>query len=413
MQSFLARNKGVAILALLLAVGGGYYWTHRSAPAPDAGAANGARGGAGGGNRPQPVSVAVVQRADVPIWVSAVGTAVPRNLVTVRTRVDGQLMRVHFREGQMVKQGQLLAEVDPRPFQAQLDQANGQLARDAALLDNARLDLARYRDLWAKDSISRQQLDTQDALVRQYQGSVENDKAQVASARLQLEYASTIAPVSGRIGLRQVDPGNQIHAADANGIASIAQVQPMTVVFAIPESFLPGINQNRGELVVEAWDREQKIRLARGRLLSTDNQIDTSTDTIKLKAEFSNQDGVLFPNQFVNTRLLIGTRKDALVIPGAALLQGARGPFVYVADQDGKVASVQVTPGPVDGDRIAVDGPLQPGNRVVTDGTDKLRDGARVEIIDAATRARAAGGAGQKGGKGWGHKPSGAPGQKP
>jgi multidrug efflux system membrane fusion protein len=336
----------------------------------------------------------------------------------------------------MVKQGALLAEVDPRPFQAQLDQANGQLARDSALLDNARADLARYRDLWAKDSVARQQLDTQDALVRQYQGTVENDRAQVASAKLQLDYARVTAPVSGRVGLRQVDPGNQVHASDANGIVVIAQIQPMTVVFAVPESVLPALNSRSGEggrIVVEAWDREQKNRLAAGTLLSTDNLIDTATGTIKLKAEFANADAALFANQFVNARLLLGVRRDALVVPGAAVLQGSRGTFVYAVDQDGKVAAVNITPGPVDGGLTAIDGPLQPGSRVVTDGTDKLRDGAKVEIIEPGKAAGMRGKGGKGGGRGeaktqagmpaqqgaaaagksWGHKPGGAPEQKP
>jgi multidrug efflux system membrane fusion protein len=427
MPSFFARNKGVKTLVLVAAIaalGGAYYWNQRPPADPSVAAAGkpalSARGGAG--NRPQPVSVAEVKRADVPIWVSAVGTAVPRNLITVHTRVDGELMKLPFSEGQMVKKGQLLAEIDPRSYQAQLDQANGQLARDAALLENAKMDLARYRDLWAKDSIAKQQLDTQDALVRQYQGTVENDRAQVASAKLQVEFTRVTAPVSGRIGLRQVDPGNQVHAADANGIIIIAQVQPMTVVFAVPESVLPALNQRsreRAPISVEAWDREQKNRLAAGRLLTTDNQIDPTTDTIKMKAEFANQDGVLFPNQFVNTRLLLGVRKDALVVPSAAIMQGARGAYVYVVDKDGKVATVTVTPGTVDGNLTSVEGELQPGSRVVTDGTDKLREGGKVEVIDPNLRAkggssrRGSGQGGQDGKPGkWGHKPSVAPEQK-
>jgi len=377
-------KMAIAVIVLAAAGYAGYSYFTASAPAADAGAGRAGRGG--GANRPQPVSVAEVKSADVPIWVAAVGTAVPRNLVTVHTRVDGELLSVHFREGQMVTQGQLLAEVDPRPYQVQLTQANGQLARDAAQLKNAEIDFERYRELWAKDSIAKQQVDTQEALVRQYRGTVEADQGQVDSAKLQLTYTHITAPISGRVGLRPVDAGNQVHASDANGIAIIAQLQPMTVVFAVPESYLPAIGQRVAggdDVAVEAWDREQKTRLASGRLLTTDNLIDTATGTIKMKAEFANKDSTLFPNQFVNTRLLLGVRKAALVVPGAAVLQGSRGAYVYVVDGEGAVTSVPVTPGPVDGGLVAVEGKLQPGNRVVTDGADKLRDGAKVEVIAA------------------------------
>jgi membrane fusion protein, multidrug efflux system len=408
MQPFFARHKGKILSAAIVAavIGGGTYLWQLRTTSPSAGAAGGRNGMA---NRVQPVSAAEVRRADVPIWVSAVGTAVPRDLGTVRTRVDGELMKLHFREGETVKQGQLLAEIDARPFQVQLAQAAGQLARDAATLENAKADLARYRDLWAKDSIAKQQLDTQEALVRQSQGTVESDRAQVDNAKLQLEFSRVTAPVGGRIGLRQVDPGNQVHASDTNGIAIIAQLQPMTVVFAVPESYLPAINQRAasgGDIAVEAWDREQRNRLASGRLLTTDNLIDTATGTIKMKAEFANKDNVLFPNQFVNTRLLLGVSKDALVVPGAAVLQGVNGAYVYVVDQAGTVTSIAVTPGPVDGGRVAVEGKLTAGNRVVTDGADKLRDGAKVEVIDQAARTPAAGKAGAPAG-GRRHRPDG------
>mgnify|MGYP002364736311 FL=1 len=350
---------------------------------------------------------------DVPIWLSAIGSAVPRNLVTVRARVDGLLLRVHFTEGQTVKAGQLLAEIDPAPFQAQLAQADGQLARDTAQLNNARLDLARYRDLWAKDSIAKQQLDTQEALVRQYEGAVQNDRGVVDNAKLQLGYTRVTAPASGRIGLRQVDPGNQIHAADANGLASIAQMQPMTVVFAVPEIQLPRISRRLADgdvLTVEAWDREQKNLLAKGRLLTTDNQIDAATGTIKLKAEFANADHQLFPNQFVNARLLLGMRKDATVVPAAAVLRGSQGSFVYTVDGESTVKSVPVTPGVADGDIVAVAGALKPGDKVVLDGGDKLRDGAKVEVVSAEQRRQGQAPAeGKPGGRGKWRK-DGAPG---
>ncbi|MDE2585523.1 MAG: MdtA/MuxA family multidrug efflux RND transporter periplasmic adaptor subunit, partial [Betaproteobacteria bacterium] len=376
------RGRIIAALAILLLVAGGFVYFRGQGSTDGAGNKPGARGM--GSGRPQPVTVAQIKTDDMPIWVSALGTATPRNLVTVRSRVDGELVKLHFTEGQMVKQGQLLADIDPRPFQVQLMQASGQMAKDAALLKNAELDLARYKDLWAKDSISKQQLDTQEALVRQYQGTVDADRGQVESAKLQLVYAHIAAPVTGRIGLRQVDPGNQVHASDTNGLAVIAQLQPMTVVFAVPESNLPAINERlvgNDPITVEAWDREQKHRIATGRLLTTDNLVDTATGTIKMKAEFANGDNALFPNQFVNVRLLLGVRKDATVLPSAAILRGAKGAFVYTLDADGSVTSVPVTPGPAEGEWVAVDGPLKAGQKVVTDGTDKLRDGAKVEVI--------------------------------
>ena len=370
-----------------------------------------------GGNRPQPVSVAEVRSTDIRVWLNALGTITPRNLVTLHTKVDGTLLKVNFREGQMVKMGELLAEIDPRPFQIQLDQAKGQLTRDTALLDNARLDLARYKELLAKDAIPRQQLDTQEALVRQYQGTVETDRGQVANARLQLEWTRVTAPAAGRIGLRQIDPGNQVHAADANGLASIAQLQPITVVFAVPEANLPAINRrlaDREAIPVEAWDREQKNRLADGRLLTTDNQIDPTTGTIKIKADFANRDNTLFPNQFVNIRLLLDTLPQVRALPAAAIQRGAKGSFVYRVDATGTVAMLPVTPGAVDGEWVAVTGEIKAGDKVVTDGADKLRDGAKAEVIVPGANAGHGTGQGSngKGGKGGRHKPSGTPEQK-
>jgi multidrug efflux system membrane fusion protein len=391
-------------LPVLLIAGGAYYYFAGQPQADAAGKGKGA-------GRLQPVSVAEVKVADVPIWITALGTAVPRNLVTVHTRVDGELMKLHFREGQMVKQGEVLAEIDPRPFEVQLMQANGQLARDIALLQNAQVDLERYKELWAKDSIAKQQLDTQAALVRQYEGTVENDRGTVESAKLQLTYARVIAPAGGRIGLRQVDPGNQVHASDANGLGVIAQLQPMTVVFSMPETYLPAINRRVAAsepIVVEAWDREQKNRLAAGRLLTTDNLVDTATGTIKMKAEFANADNILFPNQFANVRLLLGVREKATVVPAAAILRGSKGPFVYTVDGEGTVTAVPIMPGPEDAGLVAVDGPLKSGDRVVADGADKLRDGAKVEVITPEARAKPADGA-KKPGTGGKRRPEGAP----
>lgn len=403
------KTLGVLLLLAGMAAMAGFAHT-RQTPGSDAPGGQGRGAGAG---RVQPVSVAEAKVADMPIWLPALGTAVPRSLVTVRSRVDGELLQLHFREGETVKQGQPLADIDPRPFQVQLQQAQGQLARDGALLKNAEIDLERYRDLWARDSIARQQLDTQEALVRQYRGSVEVDQAQLANAQLQLAYAHIVAPTSGRIGLRQVDPGNLVRANDANGLAVIAQLQPINVVFSVPETYLPALQRRLAAgtpITVEGWDREQKNRLASGKLLTLDNLVDTTTGSIRLKAEFDNRDNGLFPNQFVNVRLLLGVRQDATVIPGAAVQRGAKGAFVYVVDDENVASAVGVQPGAVDGDLVALDGGLAPGSRVVTDGADKLRDGAKVEVISAGARAAADATKPAARGK---RRPEGAPGEAP
>ena len=259
--------------------------------------------------------------------------------VTVRSRVDGQIMRVLFREGQLVRQGDVLVEIDPRPFQAQLTQVEGQMARDNALLTNARIDLDRYRTLLAQDSIAKQQLDTQEALVRQYEGTVKLDQGQLDNARLQLAYSRVTAPISGRLGLRQVDEGNVVRAGDTNGLVVITQQQPITVLFTLPQDNLPVVMkrvQSGERIPVEALDRDQnqKTPLGAGVLLTVDNQIDTTTGTVRLKAQFPNDDSRLFPNQFVNVRMLIDVRKDVTTVPSAALQRGARGLFVYVVKDD-------------------------------------------------------------------------------
>jgi len=356
-----------------------------------------------GGNKPQPVAVAEARTSDIRVWLNALGTVTPRNLVTVRAKVDGTLIRVDYHEGQMVKAGELLAEIDPQPFRIQLDQTRGQLTRDTALLDNARLDQARYKDLLAKDAIPRQQLDTQEALVRQYQGTVESDRGQVDNAKLQLDWTRVTAPAAGRIGLRQVDPGNQVHASDANGLASIAQLQPITVVFSVPESNLPAIASRfatHDVIPVEAWDREQKRHLADGRLLTTDNQIDPATGTIRIKAEFPNGDNSLFPNQFVNIRLVLDTLPQVMAVPTAAIQRGDKGSFVYRVDATGTVAMVPITPGAVDGDWSSVTGAIKAGDRLVTDGADKLREGAKAELIVPGVKGGNGGGERKAGGRG-------------
>ncbi|HTH95385.1 MAG TPA: MdtA/MuxA family multidrug efflux RND transporter periplasmic adaptor subunit [Rhodocyclaceae bacterium] len=383
------RTTLIAIVILAVIGAGGYFIIER-------GTSDSAKGGAGGrfggmGGMPQPVAASPVKLQDVPIWINAIGTMIPRNLVTVQSRVAGELMKVNFTEGQLVSAGQVLAEIDPRPLQAALLQAQGQYERDVALLKNAQVDLERYRTLLAQDSVSRQQFDTQESLVRQYQGTVAVDRGAVANAKLQLDYARITAPVAGRVGLRQVDPGNQVTATSTN-IVILAQVQPITAVFSVPEVNLPTVTQalaSKTPTAVEVWDRDFKRKLAEGTLLTADNQIDTTTGTLKLKALFKNDDNSLFPNQFVNIKLSAGTATNAKVVPGSAVLRGAKGTFVYVINTDNKVTAVPVKTGPVAGDLITIEGDIQAGAQVVTDGADKLRDGAPVNVVTAAQRDKA------------------------
>ncbi len=349
-----------------------------------------ARGKGDPNARTVPVVSAPARKGTIDVYIDALGTVTPRNMVVVRSRVDGQLVSVAFREGQDVKAGELLAQIDPRPFEVQLTQANGQMARDQAQLKNAQLDFERYKTLLAQDSISKQQVDTQEALVRQYQGAVQSDQGAIDNARLQLTYARITAPIAGRIGLRQVDPGNMVHASDANGLVSIAQVKPVTVIYPVPEDNVPRIvkrMQGGQDVAVDAYDRGGKSRLATGRLLTLDNQIDTATGTVKLKAEFPNLDGALFPNQFVNVRMAVETRQDATLVPTAAIQRGAPGTFVFLVKEDKSVAVTPVKLGTVEGETAEVQSGLAPGNLVVVDGADKLRDGSKVELVDPNARA--------------------------
>ena len=375
----------LAAVALAAAALAAWYWF---------GHGSGDQGKAGGkgdaASRPMPVVAAPARKGNIDVYIDALGTVTPANNVVVRTRVDGQLMSVAFREGQNVKAGDLLAQIDPRPFEVMLTQANGQMARDQAQLKNAQVDLERYQTLLSQDSISRQQVDTQAALVRQFQGAVESDKGAVDNARLQITYARIIAPISGRVGLRQVDPGNIVHASDSNGVVTITQVQPVTVIYPVPEDNVPRIvkrMQGTQSVAVDAFDRGGKTRLATGRLLTIDNQIDTTTGTVKVKAEFPNTDSALFPNQFVNVRMVVETHEDATLVPTAAIQRGAPGTFVFLVKEDKTVAVTPVQLGAVSGETTEVNKGLAPGNLVVVDGADKLRDGSSVELIDAAARA--------------------------
>ena len=379
MRIFTRQHKRwlIGLLALILVVAAIYLLRARSG---DAQSGSTSRRSA---TRPQeiPVVTAVTKTGDMKVYLNGLGSVVPYNTITVKSRVDGQLIKVLFQEGQAVSTGQLLAEIDPRPFQVQLAQAEGQMARDEALLVNAKVDLERYRVLFSQDSVPKQQLDTQESLVRQYEGVVRADQGQVDNAKLQLTYCRITSPIGGRVGLRLVDVGNMVHASDTNGLVVITQLQPITVVFAVPEDNLPAIlsKMKTGQkLEVDAYDREQKRRLASGTLQSIDNQIDPTTGTVKLKAVFTNSDNELFPNQFVNARLLVDTMHDVILIPSAAIQHSPQSAFVYVVKPDQTVEVRNVEVRLTEGDEAGVAKGLKPAEIVVTDGVDKLQPGAKV-----------------------------------
>jgi multidrug efflux system membrane fusion protein len=348
------------------------------------------KGKSPGGPPPVQVGTAVVRKGQIGVYVNALGAVVPLNTVMVKSRVDGQLMTVNYVEGQMVRSGDLLVDIDARPFLAQLLQAQGQLARDQALLENAKVDLDRYQIAYSKNAIPKQQLDTQQATLHQYEGAVKLDQGQVDTAQLQLVYAHITAPISGRVGLRPVDPGNIVHASDTNPLAVITQLQPITVIFSVAEDFLPEIQRqlNSGQkLTVQALDRTQQKELATGTLLTLDNQIDPTTGTIKLKALFPNDDNTLFPNQFVNARLLVNTEQNATLVPTAAIQRNAQGAFVYLLQTNQTVTMHPVTVGATDGNISAVEG-LETGATIAADNFNKLQEGAKVTVRDEARQKR-------------------------
>jgi multidrug efflux system membrane fusion protein len=335
-----------------------------------------------------PIAVAPAHLGDMPVYLDGLGSVTAYYNVTVRSRVDGQLMSVPVREGQYVHAGDLLAEIDPRPFQAALDQAVGQLAKDQATLDNAKVDLQRYKDLIAQAAIPQQQLDTQAATVGQLIGTVKSDQAAVESAKLNVTYSHITSPINGRVGLRLVDPGNMVHATDANGLLVVTQLQPITVVFTLPEDSIPRVMQKwhaGAVLPVDAYNRDKTVKLATGRLATIDNQIDPNTGTLKLKAVFDNEENTLFPNQFVNARLLLETRKDQVIIPAVAIQRGSQGTFLYVVTTSTTTATPTaflrlVTVGLIEGNDASIDSGIQAGDSVVIDGADKLQDGSPVML---------------------------------
>lgn len=384
-----SRRRVVGLVLLLLVVAAAAWMVLR--PSAKQGGPGGRAGArppmAAMANMPVPVRVATAAQQDIDIFLRSLGTVTAYNTVTVRSRVSGELVDIAFQEGQQVKAGDLLAQVDPRAFQVALDQARGTQMQNLAQLENARRDLQRYQALFKQDSIARQQVDTQAALVRQYEGAVKSDQANVDNAKLQLDYARITAPISGRLGLRQVDRGNLVSSADTNGLVVITQTQPISVVFTLPETQLPEVRAELAAgktLAVDAYDRADTRRIAVGKLETLDNQIDVATGTLKLKARFDNADDALFPNQFVNVRLHVLTRKDVTAIPTSAVQQGSAGAFVFLVQPDDTIAVRQVKLGAINGGMVAVNEGLKPGDRVVTEGTDRLRAGAKVEIVGGA-----------------------------
>src|SRR3954471_10088906 len=375
------RRAGLSLLLLALLAGGGWWllaWQSDRGEPPQT-----VRSRSSG---PQPVGTASVETADMPVVLNALGTVTPLATVTVKPQISGQLVEVAFKEGQTVKKGDFLAQIDPRPYQVALAQAEGQLAKDRATLRNSEVDLGRYRTLLAQNSIARQTVDTQAALVQQNQGTIAADQAQVDAQKLNLTFARIISPLSGRVGLRRVDPGNYVQTSDPNGIVVITQIHPISVIFTLPGDDLPAVMRRMrsgAALAVTAFDRTGTTRLADGTLETVDNQIDTTTGMIKLRALFDNAEEALFANQFVTVQLLLDTVRDQPVIPVGAVQRGAPGTFVYVVKSDDTVAVQPVKLGPSSGDRVALVDGLRPGQLVVIDGADRLRDGAKVRVARA------------------------------
>lgn len=400
-KPFFVRNRALLIILAVIAIVavGGYWLAHRTTVPTNFRFGRGAPAGKFAGMA-MPVGVATARTGDIGIDLDALGTATPLRTVAVRSQVNGLLQSVNFKEGQEVKQGDMLAQVDPRPFEAALLQAQGTLARDQALLANARADLKRYQDVAPQGLIPEQTLATQKALVAQYEGTLKSDQGQIDTAKLNLGYARIVAPLDGRVGLRAIDPGNTITTSDT--LVTITQLKPIDVLFTIPEDNLPDLlkHMNDASLKVDALSRDKTAQLASGALASLDNQIDTATGTVKAKAEFANADENLFPNQFVNVRVHLTTLTGATIVPSAALQRGGDGMYVFVVNADRTVTQRTVKTGASQGQDIAVTEGLKPGEVVVTDGTDNLRDGSHVELPgEAPPPAKAADAKGQWRGK--------------
>jgi len=376
------------VVIVVLALGYLYFRGSRTASQAAGGAsgASAARGGSGAGSFVVPVVVATAQKGDLPVIFNGLGSVTAFNTVAVRSRVDGQLVTVAFQEGQFVHQGDVLAQIDPRPFQVQLEQAQGQLAKDTAQRKDAEVNRERFKLLFDEGVIPQQQLDTQAALVGQVDGSITADQSAIDNAKLQLTYSRITAPISGRVGLRLVDAGNIVHATDPNGLVVITQLQPIAVIFSLPQDQLPVINSKLhagAHLPVEAFDRDNTDKIAVGKLLTIDNQIDSTTGTYKLKAVFDNSDNALFPNQFVNVHLLVDTARNLTVVPTVAIQRGPQGTYVYVVDAGNKVTIRTVTVGQDAGNSVGVSAGLNPGEVVVIDGQDKLQEGSAVNPTQA------------------------------
>lgn len=360
-------------------------WYLRSRGAQAGSAAGAAAGAPGKGGMPGPMVVPVVvataHKGDLPVYFNGLGTVTAFNTVTVRSRVDGQIVKVNFTEGQYVKEGDSLIEIDPRPFQVQLEQAEGQLAKDQAQLRDVQVDYERYQLLFKEGVIAKQQLDSQQAQVGTYEGAIKTDQAQIDNAKLQITYSHITAPISGRVGLRLVDIGNIVHASDTNGLLVITQLQPISVIFTLPQDQLPEVlsQMHNRTLTVEAWDRDNTDRIASGKLLTIDNQIDTTTGTYKLKSVFDNPKNELFPNQFVNVHLLVDTKKNVILVPTTAILRGPKGTYVFSVGTGNKVSVKNVTLAETTGNTTGVASGLGDGEVVVIDGQDKLQDGSQVD----------------------------------
>lgn len=382
------RSRAWIWLIILAALGYGG-WHYRGVFASGSAQTTSTAGaGRGSGGAAIPVVVATATKGDIPIYLRGPGTISAFNTVTVHSRVDGQLLSVAFTEGQIVHQGDVLAELDPRPFQVQLEQAEGQLARDTASLNNAMVDLDRYKNLFKEGVISEQQAATQQSLVNQLQGAIKADQGPIDSAKLNLVYCRITAPITGRIGLRLVDAGNVIHANDPNGLVVIAQLQPISALFSLPQTNLPDVYKKlRGGAhpSVDAFDREGGNKIASGTLTTIDNQIDQTTDTFKLKVIFNNEDNALFPNQFVYLQLLLGSQQGLTIIPATAILRGANGNYVYAVTKTNSVTVRPVTISISEGSQVGLSSGLDPGESVVTDGQDKLQEGTKIEVHRAPT----------------------------